>query len=345
MPQEYDDQGLTAGAVEDTVDDEAGASGRAEGEAEDGEGRPDGEDLDFAALLAETEAEIDADAEAEELDEAGPAEEGELADEESGDDDLKDEAGEAPAKEPAEESKGRQEIAELRELAKTQQAQIAALVDVLREGRGAPKEKLRARPEADLTDDDLKVALFGSAEDLKGLSDERRSKAFQAARRRMDDEVRYFRDPAARYKEQLRDSVLEDFFSLTQPLLEDFHERKVRQLIQENLAPIKDPTVRKRAQEIYLEAPGSQAGSWEERRKAMSLAAKAARLEAVDRVRDQKRQKKRARKVQAQASGGGKLQGTAKQGKGARASGFRDLKPGESLMEYAREIEEGLADE
>lgn len=351
MSKETEGQGLTEDAAEDTVVDEVEVSVEAEADAEDGAGSPDGEDIDFAALVAEAEAEAEADTEAEEPDEAGPEEEGELADdEESGDDDLDDEAPVEREEDPAPEEEKRpegRELAELRELVKVQQAQIASLVDVLREGKERPnEEKPKGRaPEADLTDDDLKAALFGSLDDLKNMGEERRSKALQAARRRMDEEVRYFRDPTARYTEQLREMVLKDVFTAIHPVLEDLNERKVQQLVRENLDPIKDPTVKERAKEIYLESAGSSAPRWSDRQKTMALAVKAARLEAVERARDQKRQKKRARKVQAQASGGGKLRGTARQGKGARPKDqFPDLKLGQSLSEYAEELREKFAD-
>jgi hypothetical protein len=298
-------------------------------------------------------------------DEDGPSEEGELPDEsddedadvstdgddeQPGDDEPEEtdedpsegdeqpeETDETPEESEDEPSSNAKQIALLQE-------QIKLLTHVaLKGGNQVPTPQAPPTPtEDEVPDQILRAVLFGGPEsvDWTKLPSGLRDKVTPIAERYLKSEILAARNPTARYQ-QIQSLVAQDVFTLIEPLLSDYHNRNADSIKAKHLDPLKDPKLRKRAEAIYRDLPGSRASTWADREKTMRAAVATAKAEAFDKKASDQKQKTSAGKAQQKAAGGGKLRGSSptsgRAGPG-KTTTFPDMKKGESVVAYAKRI-------
>lgn len=308
------------------------------------------DDAEIAGVLegSEGESEIEEDAGP---DEGEPTTENDLQDDPASDDGETDEAPEE-GEEQAEEEQAEEAPAEkpdakdavIEELRK-QNALLLSLVDPKTLQQNAPPPPQDQKPKKPpIPPHVLRLALRGGEKaEIERIPPAQWAEAQATVEGFFEQDLRYFQDPDARYAEQVQPQVLQDFFKLAQPLIDDYHQRKSESRIQKQLLAVKDPQVRSRAWQLYQSAPGARSTSWDERGAALELSIKAAEGESLRRAAAERKQKRTAGKAQAKASGGGTLKAAPKAaGAQGKAGEIPDIQPGEDLVEFYNRVQQTM---
>lgn len=184
------------------------------------------------------------------------------------------------------------------------------------------------------------MAMLGSTEEAwRAYPQEVRERAFKIARDHLDREIERAINP-----QDVQGEVERKVLERVQPILEDFHSRRAREVRERHLTPLKDPAVEKRARELFPSMPGSQSTDWRDIEKAVQAAAAQARLEAHDRKLREQENKVKAAQVQKGVNGGSKLKASGTSGNASKTSKEPPpMKPGERLSDYAERLKAYLS--
>lgn len=165
----------------------------------------------------------------------------------------------------------------------------------------APKPEVR-NPVPDVSEEAVRLALFSGDETRwKALTERERAEALKVQQAYVDREVKAALNPKFRY-DQMKDDFLRDVAEFMQPVLQEHHNQQAAKIVGRHLDPIKDPSVRKRAEALFQESPGSKSSNWSDLDKALGMSAKLALAEARDRKIAEQQQKVQGRKVQNDAA-------------------------------------------
>lgn len=279
--------------------------------------------------------EIPEDDEDEEPSEAGPGDEpGEQAEEDSAEPEESDDEDQTPEPEAAPEIKEPDELSRLR--AQNEQL-LAAMGQLLAKGPPAAQQAPvpRSDPTPEVSEDAVRLALFGGNEEQwKRIPESEKARALKIAEDYARREVKAALSPKARY-EQIREQVLSEVAAFLDPVMSDFHQRRAAEIVQKHLDPIKDPTVRKRAEALFRENPGSASTSWKDLDTVLGTSVKLAMAEAREKAVAEKKAKIESEKKQDKAAKHKLKNRSATPGAVAKkVAPPASLKDGESLMEF-----------
>ena len=135
---------------------------------------------------------------------------------------------------------------------------------------------------ADVPDHVLQSALFGADEaTVSRIPVDQWAKATSWVKKHADKEVKFLRNPTARYVEQIRDLVLRDLFQATEPLFSDYHARQAKEAKVSIFDAVPDKTVQTRAKEIFQQSTAAGSQDWTVIKEGMQNAVARAQLERV----------------------------------------------------------------
>lgn len=187
-------------------------------------------------------------------------------------------------------------------------------------------------PTAGITPDVMKMALFGGPSDQwNAIPADVRAKALKLA----NDYV------ARTTQEALNPNSSERVEALVQeriaPLLEDYHDRKAREVTQRHFGKLDEQT-KERAKELFKTT--NRSSDWRVIEQTMEACAAKAKLESLEKKAKDEQNKVKAQKVQSGKTGGTKLKPGKPNGSAPKftASNPPPMKPGERMTDYYERI-------
>lgn len=312
------------------------------------------------AMASESEDE-DEEPEAEVLDdgEAGPADPEGAPTDEADDATADEEADEAPedeeatpeAEKPAEPEEkpapadpNDERLKRLESLVQQSQQAQNLLLDILAKQQ-APVPAQPQRTQDDVSQEALRIALFGNTapdgeERWKALDPRERARAVKFAQNYADAETKFALDPKARYREQLRQLVLEDVYQVVGPLLQERHNAEAKALFEAHAKGMEQTDVERMSALFYADSR-SRAGSFQDQKLAFEAAAAQAKYEKQARELTSKSRDVQAVQRQEAAN---KAAARKKQTRGTKGRGGPNPRPkytpGTNMLEYMKKLQE-----